>query len=197
MDELGFKNLIKGKLKFWTFHCLINALPSYLIVMIWLGQFGNPTSHLAMLSAVFTFVVMYSVVTSFPGPLAQKDTLLSRALRVGLILRMICSMWTALLLLLGPMVIFTPDFWCGNIATAFVDRIYDFLGHETYLRKMFDGDITKEGVLIQPRFMEIYLITIFEGLILSLMLFVFSVMAIVIIQMRDRKNMFLREARVQ
>lgn len=95
------------------------------------------------------------------------------------------------------MVIFTPDFWCGNIATAFVDRIYDFLGHETYLRKMFDGDITKEGVLIQPRFMEIYLITIFEGLILSLMLFVFSVMAIVIIQMRDRKNMFLREARVQ
>ncbi len=192
MGEPGFIYNLKGKLKFWTFHCLINALPSYLIVMVWLGQFGNPTSHMAMLSAVFTFVVMYSVMTSLPGPLTHKDTLFSRALRVGLILRMICSIWTFLFLFLGPIVIFTPDFWCGNIATGFVDRIYGFLGHETDLRKMFDGNTSKDGVLIQPGFKEIYLITLFEGLILSLMLFVFSVMAIVILQMRDRKKMFLR-----
>jgi prolipoprotein diacylglyceryltransferase len=61
---------------------------------------------------------------------------------------------------------------------------------------MIDGNNTKDGVLIQPGFMEIYLITLFEGLILSLMLFIFSVMAVVILQMRDRKKMFLRETRV-
>jgi hypothetical protein len=193
MGEPQFTDVFKGKLKFWALHCVINALPSYLIVMIWLDQFGNPTSHIAMLSAVFTFVVTYSVLTSLPGPLTREDTLFSRALRVGLVMRMICLIWTFLFLLLGPMVIFTPDFWCGNIATSFVELIHGFLGHETQLRKMIDGNTSKDGVLIQPGFMEIYLITLIEGLILTLMLFVFSVMAVVLLQMRDRKKIFLSQ----
>ncbi len=192
MDGLGFIDVFKGKLKFWALHCAISAFPSYLIVMVWLKQAANPTAHLAMLVAIATFVIGYSVLTSLPGgPLTRKDSLLSRALRVGLILRMICSIWTFLFIFLGPLVIFTPDLWCGNIATGFVDRIYGFLGHETDLRNMIDGNNTKDEVLIQPGFMEIYLITLFEGLILSLMLFIFSVMAVVILQMRDRKKFFV------
>ncbi|MFN5579934.1 MAG: hypothetical protein ACK49X_10005 [Akkermansiaceae bacterium] len=196
MDGLGFIDVFKGKLKFWALHCAISALPSYLIVMVWLKQAANPTAHLAMLAAIATFVIGYSVLTSLPGPLTRKDTLLSRALRVGLILRMICSIITTLAVPTGIFLLYTPDFWCGNLATGIVDRIYGFLGHETDLRNMIDGKNTKDEVLIQPGFMEIYLITLFEGLILSLMLFIFSVMAVVILQMRDRKKMFLRETRV-
>jgi hypothetical protein len=36
--------------------------------------------------------------------------------------------------------------------------------------------------------MEIYLTTVLEGLILSFMLFILSFIAIIILQMRDRKN---------
>lgn len=197
MDGLGFIDVFKGKLKFWALHCVISALPSYLIVMVWLKQAANPTAHLAMLAAIVTFVIGYSVLTSLPGPLTRKDSLLSRALRVGLVFRMICSIWTFLFIFFGPLVIFTPDLWCGNIAADIVDRIYGFLGHETDLRNMIDGNNTKDGVLIQPRFMEIYLISLFEGFILSLMLFIFSVIAVVILQMRDRKKMFLSETRVR
>jgi hypothetical protein len=195
MDELGFINVFKGKLKFWAIHCAISAFPSYLIVMVWLKQAANPTAHFAMLAAIATFVIGYSVLTSLPGLLTRKDSLLSRALRVGLILRMTCSIITTLVVPTGIFLFYTPDFWCGNLASIAVANFFELFGHEAYIAGFMGRGGSVEQVKIA--FMEFYLVTLLEGLILSLMLFIFSVMAVVILQMRDVKKMFLRETRVQ
>jgi hypothetical protein len=189
MDGLGFIDVFKGKLKFWALHCVISALPSYLIVMVWLKQAANPTAHLAMLAAIATFVIGYSVLTSLPGPLTRKDTLLSRALRVGLILRMICSIITTLAVPTGIFLLYTPDFWCGNLASTAVAKLFELLGHEAYIAGFMGRGSAVHGV--QIAFMEFYLVTLLEGLMLSLMLFIFSLIAVVILQMRDRKKFFV------
>ncbi len=189
MDTLGFRDVFKKKLKFWSLHCAISAIPSYLIVMVWLKQAGNPTAHFAMLAAIATFVIGYSVLTSLPGPLTRKDSLLSRALRVGLILRMICSIITTLAVPMGFFLLYTPDFWCGNIASMAVAELFDLLGHEAYIASFMGRSAAIP--LPQIAFMEFYLVTLLEGLILSFMLFIFSLIAVVILQMRDRKKFFI------
>lgn len=189
MDGLGFIDVFKGKLKFWALHCAISAFPSYLIVMVWLEQAGNPTAHLAMLAAIATFVIAYSVLTSLPGPLTRKDSLLSRALRVGLTLRMICSIITTLVLPTGVFLLYTPDFWCGNVASMLVAKLFELLGQEAYIAGFMSRSDVQE--LPQIAFTEFYLVTLLEGLMLSLMLFIFSLIAVVILQMRDRKKFFV------
>lgn len=188
MDEPDYTDNLKGKLKFWSLHCAINAVPSYLIVLVWLNQARNPIAHLAMFAAVMTFVIGYSVLTSLPGPLVRKDSLLSRALRVGLIIRTILSIITFLALPTGIFLFYTPDFWCGLAASNVVKFLYEFLGNEAVLAKAMDGSSANNAMTVG--FMEVYLITILEGLILSFMLFIFSLIAVVILQMRDRKKYF-------
>jgi hypothetical protein len=189
MDGLGFIDIFKGKLKFWSLHCTINALPSYLVVVFLLEQAGNPTAHFAMLSAIATFVIGYSVLTSLPGPLTRKDSLLSRALKFGLTLRMICSIITVLAVPTRIFLLLTPDYWCGNFASMIVAEIFNLLGQKAYIfGAVGNGELVENA---QIMFMEFYLVTLLEGLMLSLMLFVFSVFAVVILQMRDRKKFFV------
>lgn len=190
----GFAKVFPGKLGFWFWHCLINALPSYLIAVVWLELWKFPVAHIAMGCAVLTFMLGYSVVTSLPGPLAKKGSLFSRALKVALVIRIVISVITAAIVPTGVYLLFTPDLWCGQFAASLVSEIYGFLGYEaTLLQRVNDG--SPSVILSTPGFMEIYLTTVLEGLILSFMLFIFSFIAIIILQMRDRKRMF-REGRI-
>jgi hypothetical protein len=65
-----------------------------------------------------------------------------------------------------------------------VARCYDLLGLEATLAGRLDSVASS----IETGFMEIYLSTVLEGLILSFMLFILSFIAIIILQMRDRAN---------
>lgn len=167
----------------------MNAVPSYMIAIVWLGLWSNPFAHLAMIAAVVTFIVAYTVLTSLSEPLSRPESLLSRALRIGLILRIICTIWTLVLFPTGVFLLFTPDFWCGRFAFGAVDIIYRIFGYETTLiaRAQGSGSI---GELPTTGFMEVYLTTLLEGAILSLMLISFSLVAVIILQAKERKKLY-------
>lgn len=182
-DQLAkFTKCFPGKLRFWALHCVINALPSYLIAVVWLGLWPVAHAHWAMSAAVCTFIIGYAVLTSWLPVLREGRNLFTRALKVGLVIRTVISCLTVFTVPLGVFVLFTPDYWCGQISVNIVARCYDLMGLEATLGRRVDA------VAMQTGFMEIYLTTVLEGLILSFMLFIFSFMAIIILQMRDRKN---------
>lgn len=188
----NFWRVLPSQLAFWFWHCLINALPSYLIAVMWMALWKYPIAHIAMGCAVLTFIIGYSVVTSLPGPLARKDSLFGRALRSALMMRLVISVITIAMVPTGIFLTLTPDLWCGRLAVFLVSKAYGILGlNGALLNRSFDSDLS--GVL--PGFMEIYLTTLLEGLILSFMLFILSFIAIIILQAKDRKRMF-REGRL-
>ena len=189
MDWDEFSVKLPKKLKYWTLHCLINALPSYIIAVSWLGLWTNPAAHLGMIAAVISFIVAFAVMTSLSGPLSRSGSLLSRALRVGLIMRIFCSAWTLLMIPTGAFLMLTPDFWCGQIAVNIVKFIYQIFGEEAILLASIRGSGSGASQLVAG-FTEVYLTTLIEGAILSLMLFTFSVVAVVILQARDRKKLY-------
>lgn len=182
-------SFFREKLRFWTVHCLINAVPSYLIVMVWFDQWENPVAHLAMVSAVLTFIFGYAVVTSLPGPLRNKKSIFSGALKAGLAIRAVFSSWTLVFVQLGPLMLFTPDFWCGQLANAIVAYGFDAMGEQASLAAWLDDRGPTENLPL-PGFLEIYLTTVMEGLILSFMVFIFSVMAVVILQRKAVRKLY-------
>jgi hypothetical protein len=188
-EYVEFRKRFASRLAFWLWHCIINALPSYLIAVIYLGLWEYPIAHVAMGCAVLTFILGYSVVTSLPGPLARKDSLFSRALNVALGIRLVISVATSLVIPFGPLMLLSPDFWCGRLAAFLVSEAYGVLGLDGVLvDRSFDSDLS--GVL--PGFMEIYLTTLLEGLFLSFLLFILSFIAIIILQARDKRRMFCK-----
>jgi hypothetical protein len=190
MNAEAFKRTFPGKLRFWALHCTINALPSYLIAVVWLGLWPFARAHFAMLAAVVTFIIGYSVLTSSVPLLREGRNLFTRALKVGLVIRTVISVVTMLAVPLGPLLIFTPDLWCGQFAVAIVAWVYDLAGLEATLGSRIDSGSVNAASL-DTGFTEIYLATLFEGLILSFALFNFSFIAIIILQMRDRRNPLL------
>ncbi len=178
------KGVFFGKLRFWAIHCLINALPSYLIAVVWMELWGSSNAQFAMLAAVLTFIFGYSVLTSALPIFREDGSLFSRALHVGLIVRMVISVITVIAVPLGPLLMFTPDLWCGQFANnvvAWVLRVDGLMARTEGLR----GE-----VLGKVGFFEIYLTTVLEGLILSFMLFIFSFIAIIFLQRKSVKNLY-------
>ncbi len=189
MDFTEVRKRFPSKLKFWSVHCLINALPSYLIAVVWLQLWDQPVAQLAMGFAVLTFVLGYSIATSLPGPLSNRDSLAGRAMRVGLTVRTVISVVTVLAVPTGTLMFFTPDLWCGVFASNAVGFLFESAGLESTLPRGFN-DGRSSGSSQVVGFLEVYLTTVIEGLILSFMLFLFSFIAILILQMRDRKKRF-------
>ncbi|WP_411828065.1 hypothetical protein [Luteolibacter sp. AS25] len=188
MSKSSFSQVFPQKLKFWIWHCAVNACPSFLIASVWLGLW-NWVAQFAMIAAILTFVLCYSVATSLPGPLTNSGSLFSRALKLGLKLRMIISILTVCAVPLGVVLMYTPDYWCGWAAVIVVERVFDAMGLTAVLMQGVDEGSGGE-ILVQAGFWEVYLTTLLEGLILSLMLFIFSLFSIVFLQMRERKRMF-------
>ncbi len=140
-------------------------------------------AHWAMLAAVCSFIIGYSVLTSWVPVLREGRNLFTRALKVGLVIRTIISVITIFAVPLGPLLLFTPDIWSGMAANWAVSEV---LGTSPLAERV--GGSTPSS---QAGFLEIYATTILEGLILSFMLFILSFIAIIILQMRDRRNPLL------
>lgn len=83
MNSSIFPVVFCRQLRFWTFHCMMNSLPSMLIAMTMLGLWRKPAAITAMFAAIGTFIFLYAALTSLDGPLADENHVLSRALRLG------------------------------------------------------------------------------------------------------------------
>lgn len=176
----SFKSSFPEKLRFWTMHCIINALPSYLIAVVWLELWPFAQAHWAMLAAVLTFILGYAVFTSWVSVLRAGPNLFTRALNVGLLIRTIISVITIISIPLASPLLFTPDAWSGFAASWVVSQVS---GKPPLIQRI--SGVSDE---LQVSFLEIYAITVIEGLILSFLLFILSFVAIIILQNRERKK---------
>lgn len=169
----------KQNLLFWTKHCSINALPSFVIALIFLQLWSQPINILAMLLAVLTFIVLYAVFTHKFKKFRNGNSLLAKSLSIALKIRIFISILSLLITALASMIaiistsfdypfflLFVPDFWAGMLASS-----------------IFKIDIGKT-----ISFTEVYLITITEGLILSAFLFLIVFLSLGILKLKSRKK---------
>lgn len=77
-------------------------------------------------------------------------------------------------------VLYSPDGLCGLLAIGVLERL-----------RIFRGSLIHGNSDEIPPFLQIYTTTVFEGFILSFMLLMISFFAILFIQARDRKKIFL------
>lgn len=149
-----------------------------------MGLWPVAHAHWAMLAAVRTFVFGYSVLTSWVPVLREGRNLFTRALKVGLVIRTVISCLTDFVVPLGIFVLFTPDYWCEQIPVNIVAQCHDLMNLDATLGSRANS-VTSS---IDTGFMEIYLTTVLEGLFFSFLLLILSFIAIINLQMRDRKN---------
>lgn len=171
------------QLRYWSLHCLLNAGPSLGIALGWMGLWQSPVAVAAMFSAIATFILLYSVLTSLRGPLADPDHILSRALKLGARIRAWISFISLLAIPTGILVLFTPDYWCGMIAITLLNGATRFLG-ATEPFFVADPDVA------QRHFLPVYTTTLLEGFILSFLLLMIAFFSLIVLQSRDRKRAF-------
>jgi len=176
----SFPTRFREKLLFWTIHCSLNALPSFSIALFFLGMSKAPLAVAAMCLAIATFVLLYAVLTSIDSPLAKQDHLLARAMRVGTMIRAWLS-GVSLIPILTNSPMFSPDAWCGFAALWLLDQA----GRTLRFRPPNWG-----GTMTSENFWWIYSATMLEGFILSIFLFMFAFLALIVLQARARKNAF-------
>ena len=171
------RSIFLRQLSYWTFHCSLNALPSFGIALFGLGLWRNPAAITAMLLAIGTFILFYSMLTSLPGPLLEPDHLLSRALRVGIKVRGWISLLSVPLILMKGFAV-TPDFWCGVLSSAIFNYAAELLGTQGRL----------VGSAMPPGFLEVFTVTLLEGFMLSLIILAVALIAVVVLKVLGRLN---------
>ena len=174
--------LIRKHFTYWLMHCALNASPSFAIAGAFLRFLDHPSTALAMLAGVFTFVLLYTAFTGYVMQIVEPNQTLRRALKADIKFRVVISIWSlAGLVSLG---IFSPDFWAGMLAV----RAYNML---TFLPKF--PDFGRSTTLLDPdwgQFFPVYCVTIIEGLILSFTLFMVSFFAVLVIQAKERRKAY-------
>ncbi len=184
MDPTAFRAAFPRQLGYWTQHCLLNALPSLSIALGWMGLIKSPAAIAAIFSAIATFILLYAVLTSLKGPLAEAGHIFSRSLRLGVRIRA----WIAgVSVLLLPLPTLTPDFWCGAWAVRGVDATSRCLGYGNAI-------LRETGEPSMAGFLPIYAATLLEGILLSFLLLMISFFALMFVQAKERGNAFPRPA---
>lgn len=173
--------ILLRQFRHWSLHCSLNALPSFLIAGITLRLWQRPAATAAMLAAIATFIVLYTVLTSLPGPLSRQDHLLARSLKLGTRIRAIVTAVSLPLIAVDGGIAFTPDLWCGFAAMIGIAQIARLLG---YPADLFESDPS------QASFHLVFAVTLLEGLILSFLLLMISFFALVFLQIRERRKAF-------
>jgi len=182
----------RRSLGFWSLHCVVSALPGFCIAMWLVGFSRNPVAPPAMLSALFTMILLLTSIMSIWPTLTDWRTLPSRGLRVGLQLRFICSV--ASLIVLGvvlaseggdghAILILMPDLWTGLGAVLSISLLSEPFGYGNPVSDVMD-DSSDLG------FAMIYLIALIDGLILCFMIFIVSFVSMLVLQIRDRKRFY-------
>lgn len=190
-----FKRFLRS-LGFWSLHSVVSALPGFCIAM-WLVKLSeNPSALAAMLSALLTMIFVIASLMSIWPSLTRWQTLPSRGLRLGLVLRAICSGASFLIIITvlatngrdgNPILIALPDLWTGLGAVLSIAMISDFFGLGNPL----------SGIMDRPAnlsFGMIYLIALINGLILCFLIFIVSFVSMLVLQIRDRKRFYLHVA---
>ncbi len=179
-------------LGFWSLHGVVSALPGFCIAMWLLKLSENRFALVAMLSALLTTIFVITALTSIWPSLTQWRTLPSRGLRVGLVLRAICSGASFMVIITvlatngrdgNPILIALPDLWTGLGAVVSITAISDFFGIRDPL----------SGIMGSPEslsFAMIYLIALINGLILCFLIFIVSFVSMLVLQIRDRKKLY-------
>lgn len=164
----------------WTMHGLFNALPSFIIVLFFLKVKRPETAIPAMLLAIAFWIIVFSLITSLGGPLAEKDHVLSRALRLGTRIRTVIACLSLVLFAGGDTaaVLFVPDTWCGMAAMSG----YNFFG-------TLAGERDASLQIQQGHFFPVFATTLLEGFIISFLIVMISFFCVIILQSRARRQM--------
>jgi len=181
MNHSSFLAVFPRQLRYWMFHCSLNALPSFFIAFFYLNLRDNVYAVAGMLAAIVTFILLYATLTSLPGPFADQTHLLPRALKVGARIRGWISGITLLFLPATPLLLFTPDLWCGQLAIIMINQLAPFTG-TSYSN--YGPSPTNSS------FLSIYSTTLLEGFILSFILLMISFFALIFLQSRERRKFF-------
>lgn len=185
---LDFKCRLPGKLNFWFWHCLFNALPSYVIAVKWLKLWDKPYAQLGMFCAVGVFILGYASVTSFFRFLSDEKTIFARSLRVGLWMRLVVSGLTLILATDKEQMFFSPDVWCGFLASGITSYVFRYVGVEEGYPGGFhfgEGGAASDSFFL---FGNVFITTVLQGLLLSFGLFLMSFLALLFLQILDRKG---------
>ncbi len=178
MTATPFRSIFPRRLRYWSFHCSLNALPSFAIALFILQLWKNPAAIAAMLAAIATFILLYATLTSLRGPLSDDSHVLSRSLRLGAKIRAIISGVSLSMIFVPPLMMFTPDFWCGFLSVSALDAASRSFGTGRF--SLTPSSSTPAG------FISVYATTLLEGLILSFILLMISFFAVIFIQTRAR-----------
>jgi hypothetical protein len=177
-----FRTVFPRQLRFWTFHCVMNALPSLGIIILVIPELSRkPVVLTAMFSAIGTFILLVTTLTSLRGPLSTEGHLLSRSLKLGAKIRE----WMAVVSLLPlaakeSSMLYIPDYYCAVIALAAASHV---------TIPGFSMNDLAYGVP-STGFIPIFASTILTGLILSFLLLIISFFAVILLQARDRRKFF-------
>jgi len=169
-------------LGYWLIHCTLNSGLSFYLALKYMEISDNPPALFAMVAAILTFVIAYTILTTFYPPLSDKGSLFYRALKVGLQIRVIVVI---LSLLSFSLEIFGPfDLWCGVVAVFLYCAAAAPLGLP---HAIDDGQLHS--------FHAIYSITILDGLILSITLFIFSLLALLVLNAKAKRKALKESAK--
>ncbi len=177
----SFRTRFRKNLLYWTLHCSLNALPSFSIALFFVGLVKSPPAIAVMCCAIATFVLLYALLTSIDSSLARRDHLLARAMRVGTMIRAWLS-GLSLIPILTNSPQFSPDAWCGFAALWLLEQGSRSLRFRTP---------NWSGTEDVGNLWWVYSATMLEGFILSLFLFTFAFFALVVLQARARRQLFL------
>ena len=187
------------QLRYWSFHCALNALPSFCIALSMLNLWKSPVGIAAMICGVMTFIVLYSTVTSLFPALSRPSGLVSKSLRIGTRVRssLAAIAFLSILIRFGTLHLgirsgfkdvsglgWCCDFWCGAMANGILESLVRTI--RPWVLQFGFGTVTVS-------FMKIYLTTVIEGFILSSILLAFSIFAAIFIRVRESWWLFRLE----
>ena len=171
MNSIFLKNL-----RFWSWHCSINALPSFFIAGIYLEYFHSLNTSLAMLSGVIFFILAYSTVFTIAPQLRDEQSRLTRALALALLFRIILTIFGIIGVMAPVLFFFHPDYYAGLVAFQIQKFCYDFF---------LNTDIEMEQL---HSFFDVFLWTILEGALLTLFLIALSFLALLVVRKPKRQS---------
>jgi hypothetical protein len=169
----------------WALHGSFNALPSFIIAMFLMELWRHPFAIAGMLSAIGFFIVAFAVSTSLPGPLADRNHMLSRSIRMGTKIRTVIAC-ISIPMSFTPFVFLAPDVWCGLFAISAQNAVCRFLSMESSI-------VSLDGGMAKTRFLPVFTTTMIEGFIISFLLVMISFFCVIFLQARERKRMIQLE----
>jgi hypothetical protein len=193
------RSVFSRQLRYWSFHCSLNALPSFCIALSMLNLWKSPSGIAAMICGVATFILIYSTVTSLFPVLSSPSGWVATSLRIGTKIRSSLAAMAILSILISLGMLYLGfrsgfndvlglgwccEFWCGAMANGILENLVRAM--RPWVLQFGFGTVTVS-------FMKIYLTTVIEGFILSSILLAFSTFAAIFIRVRESWWLFRLE----